>query len=194
MLRATYGWTIRLASHPKATHALGAVSFAESSFFPIPPDALLIPMVIAERQRAWWLAFVCTVMSVLGGILGYMIGALFFEELAQPVLAFYGYDDEFSAFAETYNDWGVWIVLIAGGLTPLPFKVVTLASGATGLNIIAFVLSSVAARAMRFYTVAGLIYWFGPTVRHFIETRLVLVFTLGLVVLIGGVIAVRVLL
>lgn len=191
MLRATYGWTIRLASHPKATHALGAVSFAESWAFPIPPDTILIPMVIADRRRAWWLAFVCTVMSVLGGVLGYMIGALFFEELAQPVLAFYGYDDEFDAFARTYNDWGVWIVLIAGGLTPLPFKVVTLASGATGLNILAFVLSSIAARAMRFYTVAGLIYWFGPAVRQFIETRLVLVFTLGLVALIAGFVAMR---
>jgi membrane protein YqaA with SNARE-associated domain len=95
MLRATYGWTIRLASHPKAACALGAVSFAEISVFPIPPDTILIPMVIADRRRAWWLAFVCTVMSVLGGVLGYMIGALFFDELAQPVLALYGYDNEF---------------------------------------------------------------------------------------------------
>lgn len=191
MIRALYDWTMRLAAKPRATYALGTVSFAESSFFPIPPDALLIPMVISDRRRAWWLAFVCTATSVLGAIAGYFIGAFLFEELARPILAFYGYADEFADFAVTYNEWGAWIVLVAGGLTPFPFKVVTIASGATGLNLAIFVLSSIVARAVRFYTVAGLLYWFGPPVRDFIERRLTLVFTLGCLAVVGGFAAIR---
>ncbi|ALN75731.1 YqaA family protein [Aureimonas sp. AU20] len=191
MLRRLYDWTMRLAARPRAAYALGAVSFAESSFFPIPPDALLIPMVIAKRSQAWLLAFICTVTSVLGALFGYFIGAVLFEEIARPILAFYGYADEFSDFAVTYNEWGAWIVLIAGGLTPFPFKVVTIASGATALNPVVFLLSAIAARAVRFYVVAGLLYWFGPPIRDFIEKRLAVVFSLALAALIGGFVAVR---
>lgn len=190
MIRALYNWTMRLAARPRAAYALGAVSFAESSFFPVPPDVLLIPMVISDKRKAWRLALVCTVMSVLGGLAGYFVGALLFEELARPILAFYGYADEFADFAVTYNEWGAWIVLVAG-LTPFPFKVVTIASGATGLDITVFILFSIVARGVRFYTVAGLLYWFGPTVRDFIERRLMLVFTLGLVAVVGGFLAIR---
>ncbi|WP_062228941.1 YqaA family protein [Aureimonas frigidaquae] len=191
MIRALYDWTMRLAARPRAAYALGTVSFAESSFFPIPPDVLLIPMVIAERRRAWRLAFICTAASVLGAMLGYAIGAFVFEELALPILSVYGYADEFEAFAEAYNEWGAWIVLIAGGLTPLPFKVVTLASGATGMNIWVFLAAAIVARSSRFYTVAALLYWFGPPVRDFIEKRLTLVFTLGVVAVLGGFLAIR---
>jgi membrane protein YqaA with SNARE-associated domain len=186
MLRSIYDWTMTLSAKPKAAYALGAVSFAESSVFPIPPDALLIPMVIADRRRAWSLALLCTVTSVLGALLGYLIGAFLFEEVAEPLLAFYGYAGKFADFADTYNAWGAWIVLIAGGLTPIPFKVVTIASGATGLDIGLFVLSSIVARGTRFYIVAALIYRFGPPVRAFIEKRLVMVFTLGVLAVLAG--------
>ncbi len=190
MLRSLYDWTMRLSATPRAAYALGAVSFAESSFFPIPPDALLIPMVIAERRRAWSLAFICTATSVLGAVLGYIIGALLFEEIAEPLLAFYGYGSKFADFAQTYNEWGAWIVLMAG-LTPFPFKVVTVASGATGLDPFVFILSSIVARGIRFYAVAALLYRFGPPVRSFVEKRLAMVFTLGIIALLGGFAALR---
>lgn len=190
MLRSLCDWTMRLSAKPKAAYALGAVSFAEGSFFPIPPDALLIPMVIAERHRAWSLALICTATSVLGAVLGYVIGAFLFEEIAEPLLAFYGYGDKFAEFASTYNAWGAWIVLVAG-LTPFPFKVVTVASGATGLDPVVFILSSIVARGIRFYAVAALLYRFGLPVRAFIEKRLGLVFTLGILALLGGFLALR---
>lgn len=190
MLRSLYDRTMRLSATPRAAYALGAVSFAESSFFPIPPDALLVPMVIAERRRAWTLALVCTVTSVLGAVLGYLIGAFLFDEVAAPLLAFYGYGTKFAEFAQTYNEWGAWIVLMAG-LTPFPFKVVTVASGATGLDPLVFILSSIAARGIRFYAVAALLYRFGPPVRSFIEKRLGIVFTAGIAALLGGFIALR---
>jgi membrane protein YqaA with SNARE-associated domain len=190
LIRALYDWTMRLAARPRATYALGAVSFAESSFFPIPPDALLLPMVLARPKKAWWLAFVCTAASVAGAVAGYFIGALLFESVARPILALYGYGDKFAEFAAMYNEWGAWIVLI-GGLTPFPFKVVTIASGATGFNLLVFVLSAVVARGLRFFLVAGLLRWVGPPIRDFIERRLGLVFTLGVVLLIGGFAAIR---
>lgn len=191
MIRSLYDWTLRLAARPRATYALSAVSFADSSFFPVPPDVVLIPMVISDRQRAWRLAFICTVTSVLGAIVGYLIGAFLFEEIGGPLLRFYGYGEQFAEFASLYNAWGMWIVLIAGGLTPLPFKVVTIASGATGLDIWVFLLSSLVARASRFYAVSALLYWFGPPIRDFIERRLMLVFTAGVLAVIGGFVMLR---
>ena len=185
MLRRLYDWTMSLASGPRAPAALGAVSFVESSVFPIPPDILLIPMVISERRKAWWFATLCTITSVLGGLLGYVIGAFLFIQIAEPILAFYGYLDKFESFKEQYNDWGAWIVFIAG-VTPFPFKVITIASGATGLNIVIFVLASIVARGLRFFVVAGLLYWLGPPIRNFIEARLGLVFTIFVVLLVGG--------
>jgi membrane protein YqaA with SNARE-associated domain len=190
MLRALYDWTMRLAASRGATPALATVSFIESSVFPIPPDALLVPMVIADRRKAWWYAFVCTVTSVAGGIAGYFIGLLLFELVGRPVLAFYGYMDRFETFQETYNAWGAWAVLIAG-VTPFPFKVITIASGATQLSLPVFIVASIVARGIRFFAVAGLLYLFGPPIRRFIEERLGLVFTLGLVLLIGGFVVAR---
>jgi membrane protein YqaA with SNARE-associated domain len=190
MLRKLYDWTMNLAAGPRAPWALGAVSFIESSVFPIPPDTLLIPMVIAKRQKAWIYAALCTIMSVLGGMFGYAIGALLFDQLALPILAFYGYADKFASFTERYNEWGVWIVLIAG-LTPFPYKVITIASGATGLALPVFMIASVVARGLRFFILAALLYWLGPPIRDFIEKRLGLVFTVAMVVLVGGFVAVK---
>jgi membrane protein YqaA with SNARE-associated domain len=190
MLRALYDWTMSLAASRHAVKALGFVSFIESSVFPIPPDALLVPMVLSDRARAWWYALVCTVASVLGALLGYAIGALLYEAVAEPILNFYGYGEKFQSFAGKYNEWGAWAVLIAG-LTPFPFKVITIASGATKLSLPVFILASIVARGIRFYAVAGLVYYFGPPVRQFIEKRLGLVFTLGLALLIGGFVLVK---
>ncbi|MEM1046235.1 MAG: YqaA family protein [Pseudomonadota bacterium] len=190
MLRRLYDWTMDQASGPNAPYALGAVSFAESSVFPIPPDVILIPMVIANRVKAWWYATLCTITSVLGGLLGYAIGALLFVEVAQPILGFYGYAEKFDSFADQYNDWGAWIVFIAG-VTPFPFKVITLASGATALNLPIFILSSLVARGLRFFVVAGLLYYLGPPIRAFIEERLALMFTIFVVLLVGGFVALR---
>lgn len=192
MIRALYDWAMRMASGRHASTALGAVAFIESSVFPIPPDALLVPMVLADRARAWRYAFICTAMSVLGGLAGYAIGALLYEGVAQPILAFYGYGERFEAFAECYNSLGVWIVLIAG-LTPFPYKVITIASGVTGLSLPVFVIASILARGVRFYAECLLLYHFGPPVRRFIEERLALVFTASLALLIGGFVVLKLL-
>ncbi|MCB1475221.1 MAG: DedA family protein [Rhodobiaceae bacterium] len=190
MLRRLYDWTLALGSHRHAPVALAAVSFAESSVFPIPPDILLIPMVLAERAKAWFFAALCTVASVLGGLLGYYIGAALFDTVARPILDFYGYANAFDDFAARYNDWGAWIVFIAG-VTPFPFKVITIASGATGLSLPVFIVASVAARGLRFFIVAALLYFVGPPVRAFIEKRLSLVFTVFVVLFVGGFVAAR---
>jgi membrane protein YqaA with SNARE-associated domain len=193
MLRRTYDWTMALSAKRYAEAALAGVAFAESSFFPIPPDLLLIPMVLAERAKAWRFALVATVSSVTGGFFGYFLGALLFEQVARPILDFYGYAAKFDAFAGLYNQWGVWIVLTAG-LTPFPYKVITIASGATGLNLAVFFLASLVARSARFFIVAGLLYWVGPPIRAFIERRLGLVFTVFMVLLVGGFLVARYLL
>jgi membrane protein YqaA with SNARE-associated domain len=182
-----------LAAHRRATWALAAISFAESSFFPIPPDVLLIPMVLAERSKAFLYATICTVASVIGGIAGWLIGAFLFDALAEPILQFYGYADKFEAFAQRYNEYGAWIVFFAG-LTPFPYKVITIASGATGLPMPVFLLASVLARGIRFFAVAALLWWLGPPIRDFIERRLGLLFTIFVVMLFGGFVVARYLL
>jgi membrane protein YqaA with SNARE-associated domain len=190
MLRPLYDWTLRLAAHRNAAWALGGVSFVESSFFPIPPDTLLIPMVLANRAKAWAYATICTVTSVLGGVAGYLIGYFLFDVIGEPLLAFYGYGGKFQDFAARYNEWGAWIVFIAG-VTPFPYKVITIASGVTHLNIFVFILASIAARAARFYAVAGLLYLYGPAVRNLIERRLGLIATLAVALLLGGFLLIR---
>ena len=190
MLRSLYDWTMRLAAHRRATWAMAAVSFAESSFFPIPPDVMLIPMVLAERAKAWLIATVCTVSSVLGGAAGYAIGALLFTSVGQPLLEFYGYGDKFADFTGRYNEYGAWIVFIAG-VTPFPYKVITIASGVASLDLTVFLLASVIARGLRFYVVCGLLYFFGPPIRAFIERRLGLMFTLFVVLLFVGFAAIK---
>lgn len=190
MLRALYDKVIDLAAHPKAAWLLGVVSFVESSVFPIPPDAMLIPMVLAERTKAWFFATVSTITSVLGGAAGYAIGFFLFELIGKSILGFYGYEEKFTSFAAQYNDYGAWIVFFAG-VTPFPYKVITIASGATALNFWIFMAASIAARGLRFFIVCGLLYWFGPPIRDFIERRLGLVTTLFLVSLVGGFIAIK---
>ena len=155
MIRALYDWTISLAQHPRALWALALVAFVESSVFPIPPDILMIPMIIARPSRAFVIAGVAMIASVLGGMLGYYIGWGLFESVGRPVLEFYGKTDHFAAFAERYNDWGAWAVLIAG-VTPFPYKVITILSGSTGLSLSVFVISSVIARGLRFFLIAVL--------------------------------------
>ena len=190
MIRRLYDWTLSLAGDRRAEPALAAVSFIESSVFPIPPDVMMIPMVLARPLAAWRIAAICTVASVAGALLGYLIGWGFFEAIAQPILDFYGKGDEFAAFAERYNRWGAWAVLIAG-ITPFPFKVITIASGATGLSLPIFIVSSIIARGFRFFMVAGLLRLFGAPIRDFIELRLGLVFTGFCVLLVGGFAMVR---
>jgi membrane protein YqaA with SNARE-associated domain len=192
LLRPLYDWTMRLAAHRRASWALGTVSFIESSVFPIPPDALLIPMVLANRRRAWFYATLCTVTSVIGGVAGYLIGLLLFDSVGKPLLDLYGYGEKFDEFASRYNDWGAWIVFFAG-ITPFPYKVITIASGVTKLDIFVFMIASVLARGARFFAVAALLYVYGPPIRDFIERRLGLVATVSFALLLGGFLLVRML-
>lgn len=189
-MRKIYDWMMRLAGGKHAPHALAVVSFAESSFFPIPPDVMLIPMVLAQRSRAWAYALLATVSSVIGGLAGYAIGYFFLESIGQPIIAFYGKAEGFQQFKQMFNEWGVWILIIKG-MTPIPYKFLTITAGVTQMPIVPFVLASIVARAMRFFLVAGLLYWFGAPIRDFIERRLTLVTTVGVVLLVGGFIALK---
>ncbi|MEM7711874.1 MAG: YqaA family protein, partial [Pseudomonadota bacterium] len=168
MIRALYDWTLALASHPRAVWALALVSFAESSVFPIPPDLMLIPMILAAPHRAFFLAAVCTGASVLGAVLGYGLGYFAFEAVGQPILEALGKGDSVAGFAERYNEYGPWIVLVAG-VTPFPFKVVTVLSGFNAMSLPVFIVTSIIARGLRFFIVAGLLWQFGPPIRDFIE-------------------------
>ncbi|MBL8698940.1 MAG: DedA family protein [Alphaproteobacteria bacterium] len=193
MIRALYDWTMRQAGSADAPKALAVVAFAESSFFPIPPDVLLVPMVLADRARAWFFAGLCTVASVVGGLGGYAIGFYFFETVGRWVIEFYGLQKGFETFKAAYADWGLWIILIKG-LTPIPFKVVTIASGAASFDLVVFTLASIVTRGARFYMVAALIRRFGAPIREFIERRLTLVTTVFAVCLVGGFVVIRYLL
>lgn len=190
MIRGLYDWTLGLAQSRHALWALALVAFIESSVFPIPPDILMIPMIIAAPRRAFLIATVATIFSVLGGAFGYYIGAVFFESIGLPVLEFYGKTDHFTTFQARYNEFGAWAVLIAG-VTPFPYKVITILSGATGLSLPVFMLASVIARALRFFLIAALLWKFGAPIRDFIERRLGLMFTLAIALLIAGFAAVR---
>jgi membrane protein YqaA with SNARE-associated domain len=185
MIRGLYNWTMSLADSRYALWALAFVAFVESSVFPIPPDVLMIPMIIARPSRAFLIAFVATASSVLGGLMGYYIGYGLFETVGRPVLEFYGKSGYFEEFAIRYNELGAWAVLVAG-VTPFPFKVITIASGATQLSLPIFILSAIIARALRFFIVAALLWKFGAPIRDFIERRLGLMFILFCVLLVGG--------
>jgi membrane protein YqaA with SNARE-associated domain len=163
-----------LSVRPNAPWWLAVVSFAEASFFPIPPDVLLVPMALARPERAWRLAAICTAASVIGGALGYLIGYALFEVVATPLLNFYHYTAAFERFKATYAEYGLWVILVKG-LTPIPYKIVTIASGAASFNFGVFMLASVATRGARFFLVATLLRLYGDSVREFIERRLTLV-------------------
>lgn len=190
MMRRLYDWIMGLATSDRAPSALFWVSFVESSFFPIPPDVMLIPMIIAQRLKAWWYATIATIGSVIGGAFGYAIGFFAFESIGKPILEFYGKAEGFAEFTQWFNEWGVWI-LIAKGWTPFPYKVLTITAGVTHMPFLEFMLASVVARAMRFYLVAGLLYFFGEPIRDFIEKQLTLVTTVFVVLLVGGFVAVK---
>jgi len=190
MIRRLYDWTMGLASGRRALWALAVVAFVESSVFPIPPDVLMIPMILAARERAFQIALVATVASVLGGCLGYAIGYGFMDTIGQPILEFYGKADKFDELAAQFNQYGGWAVLVAG-VTPFPYKVITIFSGATNLNLPLFLGVSVLARALRFFVVAGLLWKFGAPIRDFIERWLGPLFTAFVVLLIGGFYALR---
>ena len=190
MLQRLYDRTLAIAGHKRALHGLAAISFAESSVFPIPPDVLLIPMVLADRTRAWLIAAVCTVASVLGGLAGYAIGYFLFESVGQPVLQFYGHMDAFAEVQRVFREWGFWFVF-AAGFTPLPYKVITIASGVMILDPVLFLIASAVSRGGRFFLVCALLWYFGPPVRRFIEGNLRLLSVLFVVMLFGGFVAVR---
>lgn len=190
MLRGIYDWTMRKAASDNAPSALAAVSFIESSFFPIPPDVMLIPMVLSRREKAWWYATIATIASVLGGLLGYAIGYFLYDAVGLPILKFYGREHALDSFMTFVHDYGVPAVIIKG-MTPIPYKVVTIAAGVGHMNLLAFIGASIVARAMRFFLVAGLLYFAGEPIRAFIEKRLTLVMTAFLVLLVGGFVAVR---
>ena len=188
MLRRLYNWCVNAAGRPYATWLLGFISFIESSFFPIPPDAMMIPMALARPDRAWFYAHVCTLTSVAGGVLGYFIGAVLYGSVGAWLIALYGYGDKVEAFREAYAAWGAWIILIKG-MTPIPYKIITITSGFAGYDFVMFVLLSFVARGMRFYFVAFLLNRYGERARKIIEERLEFWTTIALIVLVAGIIA-----
>ncbi len=171
MLRRAYEWMMRLAAHHRAGWALAVVAFLESSVFPIPPDALLVPMGLANRHRVWTYAAIATIASVLGGMAGYAIGYFLYDTVGQAILDIYGMQEKFATFTQWYNDNGAAIVLFAG-ITPFPYKVITIASGVTGLDLLTFTAASVVARGLRFTLLAALLWWFGPAARRILERYL----------------------
>jgi membrane protein YqaA with SNARE-associated domain len=187
MLRRLYDWCIAAAGKPHAAWIMGIVSFVESSFFPVPPDAMLIPMALARPDKAYFYATLCTVTSVAGGLLGYFIGAVLYDSLGLWLMQLYGYGNKIEAFREAYREWGTWIILLKG-MTPIPYKIVTIASGFTGYPVIPFILLSFIARGMRFYLVAFLLHNYGPRAREIIEKRLGFWVTISTLTLLAGII------
>ena len=188
MLRRLYDWCVDAAGKPYAAWLMGAISFAESSFFPVPPDTMLIPMSLARPDQAWRYAAVCTVFSVAGGLLGYYIGAALYDSVGLWLIRLYGYGDKVDAFRQAYAQYGAWIILLKG-LTPIPYKIVTIASGFAGYNIVLFTLLSILTRGARFFAEAFLLNRYGPQARTIIEKRLGFWFTLSVLILVAGMIA-----
>jgi membrane protein YqaA with SNARE-associated domain len=185
LLRRLYDWTIEMAGRPQAMPALAAVSFAESSFFPVPPDVMLVPMVLRRRDKAWRIAAVCTIASVLGGLLGYAIGNVLYAGFGERVIALYGLQQRFLDFQETLSQWG-FLLILAKGLTPIPFKLVTIACGVGGYNLGLFVLASVITRGARFFLEAALLKHYGEPIRTFLERYLTWITTAVLVAIVLG--------
>ena len=185
MLRRIYDWCIDAAHKPHALWIMAEVAFAESSFFPVPPDVMLIPMSLAKPQRAWLFAGVCTIASVIGGLLGYAIGALLYDSLGQWLIHLYGLGDKVEAFRASYAQWGA-LIIIGKGLTPIPYKLVTITSGFAGYNIWLFILCSIVARGGRFFVVAVLLNRYGDFIRTELEKRLGLYVAIGAAVLVLG--------
>jgi len=185
-----YSRTLAIAAHRHAMAALALIAFAESSFLPLPPDILLVPMTLAQPRRAWLIAAVCTIASVTGGYVGYAIGYFLFDAIGLRVLEFYHMMDKYEAFKAAFAEWGAWIIVIKG-LTPIPFKLVTIASGAAQFNLVTFTLASLVSRSLRFFLLAALLWRFGEPIRDFIERRLMLVTSMIAAALVGGFVVLR---
>jgi membrane protein YqaA with SNARE-associated domain len=185
MFRALYDWTLKLASHRHAERSMAAIAFAESSFFPIPPDVMIVPMILARKDRAWRIATICTISSVLGGIVGYGIGYFLYDSVGKWLMHAYGMEGGIEQFRRWYAQWGAAIILIKG-LTPIPFKLVTIASGFASFNFGLFLITALITRAARFFLVAWLLQRYGAPVQAFIEKRMNLVGILLIAVIVGG--------
>jgi membrane protein YqaA with SNARE-associated domain len=190
MLRRFYHRILALSASPRAPWWLAAIAFAEASFFPIPPDVLLIPMALARPRRAWWLALICTAGSVVGGAVGYLIGETLFEQLAQPLIRAYGKEEIFNLYRTTFADNGFRIIMIKGAL-PIPYKIVTILAGASGMDFWMFMVASTLTRGARFFLEAGLLRYIGEPAQEFIEKRLTLVTTVSAVLVVFGFVAIR---
>jgi membrane protein YqaA with SNARE-associated domain len=190
MFKRLYDWTLSLAGRSSAPYALGGVSFAESSFFPIPPDVVLAPMVLAKPENAWRYALICTVASVFGGLLGYMIGALFFQTVGEWVISIYGGKDKIDSLLALYREYGALLILIKG-LTPIPYKFVTIASGVAGYDLFWFIVLSIITRGIRFYSVAAAMTTFGEPIKRIMDKHGSLIMAGFLVALIGGFVALK---
>ena len=190
LLRSLYTWTLNKAEHKYSCWILSIVSFAESSFFPIPPDILLIPMIIAKRVKAWTYAFICTLSSVLGGVAGYAIGYFFYNSIGVFIVDTYHLSNSFIVFENYYNEYGMLIVLGAG-FTPFPFKFITIASGVFNLNIFMFIITAIIARGLRFYLLAGLLFIFGEKIKILIDKYFNLLVILFFILFVGGVLLIK---
>ena len=191
-LRKLYDWTLLKSQHPKASWFLSFVSFIESSFFPIPPDIILIPMIIAKRTNAFFYAFICTASSVLGGIFGYLIGYYLFNSIGIIIINYYNLSDQFILFENYYLQYGIWIILGAG-FTPFPFKFITIASGVFGLNILLFIIISILARGLRFYLIAFLLRIFGEVIENLINKYFNFLASIFFILLIGSIVILKIL-
>jgi len=190
VIQRLYDWTLSKAQSPASEKWLAGIAFAESSFFPLPIDLMLIPMILANRLKAWRLATICLIASVLGGIAGYAIGAFFYEVIGRPIIEFYGYEEQFIAVQESFVEWGILLVLVAG-FTPIPFKLITITAGAVSMNPVLFALTSIPARGARFYLVAALLWKFGAPIKDFIEKRLGLVTSAMMILGIAGFVVIK---
>jgi membrane protein YqaA with SNARE-associated domain len=190
MLRRLYDWTLSLAGRPSAPYALALVSFAESSFFPVPPDVMLVPMILARPDRAWSYALICTIASVVGGVFGYLIGYLLYDSFGLWLVQFYGLAEGAEAFRRSYAEYGHWVILLKG-LTPLPYKLVTITAGFAGYHLGWFILLSIVTRGARFFLVALLMSRYGSTIKGIIDRHFNAVATVAVVALVGGFVAFR---
>jgi len=192
IFRNLYNWTLEKSSTKEAPWFLSLISFTESSFFPIPPDIILIPMILAKRAKAFLFATICTISSAIGGIFGYLIGLLLFNSIGIVLINFYHLEESINEFKNYYNSYGAWIVIIAG-FTPFPFKVITIASGLFQLNFFIFLICSIISRGARFYLVAGLLYFFGKKIKLFIDKYFNILTILFFIILIGSILVIKIL-
>jgi len=190
LLRFLYNWILLRAEHRYSSYILSLISFTESSFFPIPPDILLIPMVIAKKTKAWVYAFICTFSSVLGGVVGYAIGYFFYNSIGVLIIEAYHLSSLFSTFESYYNEYGILIVLGAG-FTPFPFKFITIASGVFNLNIFLFITTAIIARGLRFYLLTGLLFIFGEKIKIIIDKYFNILAILFFTLLVGSVLLIK---